>query len=349
LHNNEGSPYLQGRAKRKGSRKLLDPTTTAKTYAGVDVSKDRLDVCVWRGEAGRHNNDDDTFFVPHDDTGIDVLVSRLVEERPVLVVLEATGGFERAVVAALAAARLPVAVINPRQARDFARATGRLAKTDALDAELLARFAEAIQPSPKPLPDEEIRTLQNILARRRQLLGMLTAENNRLPSATKPVAKRIAAHIRWLEKELSRTDCDLDRAIKDSPALRENEALLRSVPGVGPVLARTLLAEVPELGALTHKRLAALIGVAPLNRDSGTFRGRRAVWGGRADVRAALYMGALVATRRNPVVKEFYERLLAAGKPKKVALVACMRKLLSILNAVLRHRTPWRPSHCLSP
>jgi transposase len=177
---------------------------------------------------------------------------------------------------------------------------------------------------------------------------MLTAENNRLYSASKPVAKRIAAHIRWLEKELSRTDGDLDKAIKDSRALRENEALLRSVPGVGPVLARTLLAEVPELGTLTHKRLAALVGVAPLNRDSGTFRGRRGVWGGRADVRAALYMGALVAARRNPALRGFYGRLLAAGKPKKVALVACMRKLLSILNAVLKHRTPWRPPHALA-
>ncbi len=343
----EGSPYPQGRAKRKGRRKLLDATTTAEIYAGVDVSKDRLDVCVRQGDAGRH--DDDTFFVPHDDAGIDALVSRLVEERPVLVILEATGGFERAVVAALAAEGLPVAVVNPRQARDFARATGRLAKTDKIDAEILARFAEAIHPSPKPLPDEEIRALQGILARRRQLIGMLTAENNRLHSATKPVAKRIAAHIRWLEKELSRTNRDLEQAIKDSPALRENEALLRSVPGVGPVLARTLLAEVPELGTLTHKRLAALVGVAPLNRDSGTFRGRRGVWGGRADVRAALYMGALVAARRNPAVRQFYERLLAAGKLKKVALVACMRKLLSILNAVLKHRTPWRSYHHLSP
>jgi transposase len=192
--------------------------------------------------------------------------------------------------------------------------------------------------------------LQGILARRRQLVGMLTAENNRLPSATnKPVAKRIAAHVRWLEKELSRTDRDLDAAIKSNPTLRENEALLRSVPGVGPVLARTLLAEVPEIGMLTHKRLAALVGVAPLNRDSGTLRGRRAVWGGRAEVRAALYMGALVAARRNPAVREFYERLLAAGKPKKVALVACMHRLLVILNAVLKHRTPWRSPHYLSP
>jgi transposase len=327
---------------------LLEPMRTARVYAGVDVSKDRLDVCVRRSEPERHSGGD-AFFVAHDDAGIDTLVSRLVEKRPELVLLEATGGFERAVVGALAAAGLPVAVLNPRQVRDFARATGRLAKTDALDAEVLARFAEAIRPTPKALPDEEMRALQSILARRRQLVGMLTAENNRLPTASKPVAKRISAHIRWLEKELSRTDGDLDKAIKESPALAENEALLRSVPGVGPVLARTLLAQVPELGTLTHKRVAALVGVAPLNRDSGTLRGSRSVWGGRAEVRAALYMGALVAARRNPVVREFYERLLAAGKPKKVALVACMRKLLSILNAVLKHRTPWRSPHYLSP
>jgi len=320
--------------------------TTAQLYAGVDVSKDRLDVCLrWR-EPERHA---DTFFVTQDDAGIDTLVSRLAEERPVMVILEATGGFERAVVAALATAGLPVTVVNPRQVRDFARATGRLAKTDKIDAEVLARFAEAIRPSPKPLPDEETRALQGILARRRQLLGMLTAENNRLPSATKPVAKRIAAHIRWLEKELERTNGDLDEMIKASATLCENEGLLKSVPGVGPVLARTLMAELPELGALTHKRLAALVGVAPLNRDSGTLRGRRAVWGGRSEVRAALYMGAMVAARRNRVVREFYERLLAAGKPKKVALVACMHKLLLILNAVLKQRTPWRYPYSLSP
>jgi transposase len=325
---------------------LLDSMTTAQLYAGVDVSKDRLEVCLrWSGPE-RH---DDTFFVTQDDAGIDTLVSRLAEERPVMVVLEATGGFERAVVGALATAGLPVAVVNPRQVRDFARATGRLAKTDRIDAEVLARFAEAIRPSPKPLPDEETRALQGILARRRQLVGMLTAENNRLPSATKPVSKRIAAHIRWLEKELERTNGDLDEMIKASATLRDNEGLLKSVPGVGPVLARTLMAELPELGALTHKRLAALVGVAPLNRDSGTLRGRRAVWGGRSEVRAALYMGAMVAARRNPVVREFYERLLAAGKPKKVALVACMHKLLLILNAVLKQRTPWRYPYSLSP
>jgi transposase len=299
----------------------LEPMTTAQLYAGVDVSKDRLDVCLRWSEHERR--DGDVFFVTHDDAGIDTLISGLLEEHPVLVILEATGGFERAVVGALAAEGLPVAVVNPRQVRDFARATGQLAKTDTLDARVLARFAEAVRPAPKPLPDEEIRALREILARRRQLSGMLTAENNRLHSASKPVAKRIAAHVRWLEKELERTNRDLDGAIKGSPTLRENEALLRSVPGVGPVLARTLLAEVPELGTLTHKRLAALVGVAPLNRDSGTLRGRRSVWGGRAEVRAALYMGALVAARRNPAIREFYERLLAAGKPKKVALVAC--------------------------
>jgi transposase len=320
----------------------LDPmTTTAKLYAGVDVSKDRLDVCLRWGEPERHQ---EALSVANDEAGIDALVSRLLQERPAMVILEATGGFERTAVGALAAAELAVAVVNPRHVRDFARATGRLAKTDALDAEVLARFAEAIRPSPRALPDEEVRALQGILARRRQLVDMLTAERNRLPAASKPVAKRIKAHIKWLEKELSRTDEDLEEAIQGSPALAENEALLRSVPGVGPVLARTLLARVPELGTLTHKRVAALVGVAPLNRDSGTLRGRRSTWGGRAEVRAVLYMGALVATRRNPLVREFYERLLAAGKPKKVALVACMRKLLTILNAVLKHHTPWRSS-----
>jgi transposase len=327
----------------------LDPTTmTAPLFAGVDVSKDRLDVCLRWSEPESHHKEE-VFFVAYDDNGIDALLSRLLGERTVLVIVEATGGFERTVVGALAAAGLPVVVINPRQVRDFARATGTLAKTDRIDASILARFAEAVRPAPKPLPDGEIRALQAIVARRRQLLGMIAAENNRLSQAPKAVGKRIKAHIRWLEKELSRTERDLETAIESSPVLGENEALLRSVPGVGPVLASTLLAGVPELGTLTHKRVAALVGVAPLNRDSGTLRGHRSVWGGRADVRAALYMGALVAARRNPVVKEFYERLLAAGKPKKVALVACMRKLLSILNAVLKHRTPWRSPAYLSP
>jgi transposase len=326
----------------------LTTTAAVRLFAGVDVSKDRLDVCLrWSEPEGCEQ---EAFVVAYDDGGIDALVSRLLEGPTVLVVLEASGGFERTVVGALAAAELSVVVVNPRQVRDFARATGTLAKTDRIDASILAHFAEAVRPAPKPLPDREIRALQAMVARRRQLLGMLAAENNRLSSAAKPVARRIKAHIRWLEKELSRAERDLEAAmIESSTVLGENEELLRSVPGVGPVLARTLLAGVPELGTLTHKRLAALVGVAPLNRDSGTLRGHRSVWGGRADVRAALYMGALVAARRNPVVRKFYERLLAAGKPKKVALVACMRKLLSILNAVLKHRTPWRSPHYLSP
>jgi transposase len=318
---------------------MASPTT--ELYARIDVSKGRLEVAV-RPVGER-------FGVPNDDAGIDELVGRLEERRPALVVLESTGGLERSLVAALAASGLAVAVVNPRQARDFARATGRLAKTDRIDAYVLAHFAEAVRPTPRAVPEEEAYVFRAILARRRQIVEMLTAENNRLGTAPRAVRKRIEAHVRWLEKELKRTDDDLDEAIEQSPTWRENAALLRSVPGVGPVLCRTLLAELPELGTLTHKQLAALVGVAPLNRDSGTMRGKRAVWGGRSGVRAALYMAALVATRHNPQVKEFYERLLAAGKAKKVALVACMRKLLIILNAVLKHRTPWRSSHYLSP
>lgn len=308
---------------------------------GIDVSKRCLDVCPMP-EA-------ETFTLTNDQEGIDELLSRLEEDRPELVVLEATGRYERPAAATIAAAGIAVAVVNPRQARDFAKATGRLAKTDKIDAEVLARFASAIAPSPSVLPDEEAQALQAVLARRRQLIEMLTAENNRLPMSPEAVAQRIRAHIKWLEKELQRTDKDLDEAIEASDTFKENEALLRSVPGVGPVLARTLLAELPELGTLTHKRLSALVGVAPFNNDSGQRRGKREVWGGRAPVRAALYMGALVATRHNPVLKEFYERLLGAGKPKKVALVACMRKLLTILNAMMRDRTVWRSANALTP
>ena len=214
---------------------------------------------------------------------------------------------------------------------------------------MLARFAAAVDPSPSVLPDAEVQALQAILARRRQILEMLTAENNRLQMAPEALKKRIRAHMKWLKKELERIDKDLEEAIEASSAFKENETLLRSVPGVGPVLARTLLAELPELGTLTHKRLSALVGVAPFNNDSGKRSGKREVWGGRAPVRAALYMGALVATRHNPVLKEFYERLLASGKPKKVALVACMRKLLLILNALMRDRAVWRSTHALTP
>jgi transposase len=320
-------------------------STTGSTHhvvVGIDVSKRRLNVCLMpEGEV---------FAVSNDQRGIDELLGRLLKLRPELVVLEATGRYERPAAAAIAASGIAVAVVNPRRARDFAKATGRLAKTDEIDAEVLARFAAAIGPSPSVLPDEEAQALQAILTRRRQILEMLTAENNRLRMAPEAVAKRIRAHMKWLEKEIERTDRDLDEAVEANTTFKANEALLRSVPGVGPVLARTLLAELPELGTLTHKRLCALVGVAPFNRDSGQRRGKREVWGGRAPVRAALYMATLlVATRHNPVLKRFYERLLRAGKPKKVALVACMRKLLSILNALMRDRAVWRCPHALTP
>ncbi len=322
----------------------MSTASPVRHHVGIDVSKERLDICLLpEGEA---------FSVTNDQAGIDELLARLAEPgaSPVeLVVLEATGKYERPAAAAIAASGMAVAVVNPRQARDFAKATGRLAKTDKIDACVLARFAAAVGPRPSVLPDEEAQALQAILTRRRQLLEMVVAEKNRLLMAPEAVASRIRAHVRWLEKELDRADRELDEAVEASAAWKENEALLRGVPGVGPVLARTLLAELPELGALPHKRLSALVGVAPYNRDSGAFRGKREVWGGRAPVRAALYMGALVAVRHNPVLKEFYWRLLAAGKPKKVALVACMRKLLSILNAMMRDRAPWRSIHVSSP
>jgi transposase len=320
---------------------MMGPTQREIHVVGIDVSKRRLDVCLLpEGES---------FVLSNDQEGIDELLGRLEGVRPELVVLEATGRYERLAATSIAAAGIAVAVVNPRQARDFAKAIGRLAKTDRIDAYVLARFATAVGPSPSIIPDEEAQALQHILARRRQLLSMLTAENNRLQMAPEALKGRIQAHMKWLEKEIKRTDGDLDEAIEKSATFKENEALLRSVPGVGPVLARTLLAELPELGTITHKRLCALVGVAPFNRDSGQGRGKREVWGGRAPVRAVLYMGTLVATRHNPTLKEFYERLLAAGKPKKVALVACMRKLLSILNALMRDHAVWRCPHALTP
>jgi transposase len=320
----------------------VSPTPKQEVHVGIDVSKRTLDVCLLpQGES---------FVLTNDQEGVDQLLSHLEGVSPELVVLEATGRFERLAATSIASAGIAVAVVNPRQARDFAKAIGQLAKTDKIDAFVLARLARAVEPSPSVLPDAEARLLQAILARRRQLLSMLTAENNRLQMACEgALAKRIRAHMKWLEKEISRTDSDLEEAIEASASFKENESLLRSVPGVGPVLARTLLAELPELGKLTHKRLCALVGVAPFNRDSGQRRGKQEVWGGRASVRAALYMGALVATRHNPTIKGFYKRLVAAGKPKKVALVACMRKLLSILNALMRDRAVWRCPHTLTP
>lgn len=315
------------------------------THLGIDVSKRTLDVCILRKDAPRS----ESFVVANDQAGIEEILSRLEGTSVELAVLEATGRYERLAATTLAAAGISVAIVNPRHARDFAKATGRLAKTDKIDASVLARFARAVEPKAGAIPDEEAIALQGILARRRQLIEMLVSENNRLEMAPKALAGRIRAHIGWLKKEIERTDGDLDAAVENNAAFKADEELLRSVPGVGRVLSRTLLAELPELGKLTPRRLCALVGVAPFNRDSGQSRGKREVWGGRAPVRAALYMGALTATRHNPAIKEFYGRLLAAGKPKKVALVACMRKLLSILNAVMRDRTPWHSAHLPVP
>jgi transposase len=302
-------------------------------FVGIDVSQARLDIAVHPGAS---------FSLTHEESAIATVVEQLCALSPTLIVLEATGGMEIPLTSALATAGLPVVVVNPRQVRDFAKASGHLAKTDALDAQVLAQFAEMMRPQPRPLPDAETRALAALLTRRRQLVEMLTAEKNRLLSAPSPIRTRLRTHITWLERELQSTNTTLAEAIRQSPVWREKEELLQSVPGVGPVVTSTLLASLPELGTLTHKQIAALVGVAPLNRDSGTLRGRRTVWGGRAQVRAVLYMGAIVAARFNPVIRVFYQRLQRAGKAKKVALTACMRKLLTILNAMLKHRTPWR-------
>tara|TARA_B100002003_G_C14031057_1_gene497009 strand:- start:33 stop:974 length:942 start_codon:yes stop_codon:yes gene_type:complete len=307
---------------------------------GIDVAKDQLDVAVEPGE--------EHWSVANEQEGIGTLVSRLEELGPALVVLEATGGLELPVTAALAAAELPVVVVNPRQVRDFARATGQLAKTDRLDAHAIARFGEAVKPSPRPLPNAEARALAAKVARRRQVVAMITAEKNRLHTAPLPVRQEILEHIAWLQKSLSKLDTDLGDTLHQSPLWRERDDILRSVIGVGRVLSLTLLVELPELGTVGRRQISSLVGVAPLNRDSGTFRGRRTVWGGRARVRAALYMGTLAATRHNPVIKTFYQRLCAAGKAKKVAITACMRKLLTILNSMLKHRTQWGPPHMQS-
>jgi len=300
---------------------------------GIDVAKATLDVAALP--------DGQTWTVTNDEAGVAELVPQLLALHPACLVLEATGGFERTTVAALAKVGLPVVVVNPRHVRDFAKALGRLAKTDALDAAILAEFAQRVRPTPRPLPDATVEFLDSLLTRRRQLIEMLTAEKNRLGFARAPVKRDITQHIRWLEKRLGEVDGELQAALEASPLYHAKATLLRSVPGVGRVTALTLLAELPELGRLSRREIAALVGVAPLNRDSGTMRGKRLVWGGRAPVRAALYMAALVGIRWNPVLRVFYERLRAAGKPFKVAATACMRKLLTILNAMVRHDRAW--------
>jgi transposase len=310
------------------------------SYIGIDVAKARLEAACRPSGA--------TVAVANDEAGIHDLVTRCQALAPTLIVLEATGGYEAAVVAALATAGLPVVVANPRQVRDFAKATGQLAKTDAIDAQVLALFADRVRPTPRPLPDEAAQALDALLTRRRQLVEMLVAERNRLLIARPAVRRNLQQHIRFLERRLREADDDLHTAVKASPLWRVKDDLLQSVPGVGRVVSLTLLAELPELGRVSHKEIAALVGVAPLARDSGTLRGKRLVYGGRASVRAALYMAALVASKCNPAIRAFYQRLRAAGKPAKVALTACMRKLLTILNAIVRDGTPWQPERALT-
>jgi transposase len=302
---------------------------------GIDVAKASLDVAVRpSGEQRRLDNDA---------TGIAEAVAWLRAMGPYLIVAEATGGYEALLVAELGLAGFPVVVVNPRQVRDFARATGRLAKTDRLDAQVLAHFGAAVRPTPRPLPDAAAQELAALVERRRQMVAMRTAEQNRLGTTrVASVRARIQAHLVWLAADLTEVEEELRRRLRASPLWREQDDLLQSVPGIGPILSLTLLAELPELGRLSHGQIAALVGVAPLNRDSGMQRGRRAVWGGRREIRTALYMGTLRATRCHLVMRTFYERLLAAGKAKKVALVACMHKMLTILNAMRKHQTLWQ-------
>ena len=309
----------------------------ANQYVGIDVAKATLDVAL--------GSDGELVQVENSEAGIARLLEQLGEIAPTLVVLEATGGYESVVAGAIAGRGIPVAVVNPRQVRDFAKATGVLAKTDRIDARVLARFAEAVRPEPRPLPTAEAKELEEYLSRRRQLVDMLTMEKNRQSIAsTERMKKSLKKHVDWLEEALRRANDDIDKAIRNSPAWREQEDLLRSVPGIGPVSARTMLAELPELGQLNRKKIAALVGVAPLNRDSGTLQGSRTCWGGRASVRQVLYMAALSAVRCNPVIRRTYAALRARGKKHKVALVACMRKLLTILNAIVRDQRRWSPS-----
>ena len=306
-------------------------------YVGFDVAKATLDVAI--------GSDGELVQVENSEAGIARLLERLGEVAPELVVLEATGGYESVVAGAIVGRGIAVAVVNPRQVRDFAKATGVLAKTDRIDARVLARFAEAVRPEPRPLPTAEAKELEEYLSRRRQLVDMLTMEKNRQSiAATERMKKSLKKHVEWLEEALRRANDDIDKAIRNSPAWREQEDLLRSMPGIGPVSARTMLAELPELGRLNRKKIAALVGVAPLNRDSGTLQGSRTCWGGRASVRQVLYMAAVTAVRCNPVIRRTYAALRARGKKHKVALVACMRKLLTILTAMVRDQRRWSPS-----
>lgn len=309
-------------------------------YVGIDVSKDNLDLMV-RPTGARHQ-------LPNDADGIAQLVKQLRRQRPTLVVCEATGGWERLLVGALASAGLPIVVVNPRQVRDFAKATGRLAKTDRLDAEVIAHFAEAVRPEPRALPSADTHALGELVSRRQQLIEMRTAEANRRRLATGRLRQQLDEHLAWLDRQLEDLDRELDDVLRNSPIWREQADVLRSAKGVGPILTATLLSALPELGQLNHKEIAALVGVAPFNRDSGMWRGKRQIWGGRGPVRAVLYMATLSAVRTNPVVRSFYQRLIGAGKLHKVALVACMHKLLTILNAMARDGRRWQPAKVIA-
>jgi transposase len=305
-------------------------------FVGIDVSKSQLDVAVRPSEEHQHARFENS------EDGIARLVEYLKTIGPTLIIMEATGGLEVAAVGAMAAAKLPVVVINPRQARDFAKAAGKLAKSDTIDANVLAHFGEALRPAIRPFKDAETQELTALMARRRQIVEMLTAEKNRLSSAPKWTKKSIKTHITWLEKNLDRVNKNLQTHLRKSPVWQEKDDICQSVPGVGPITSLTLITELSELGTLNRKKIATLAGVAPLNRDSGTYRGRRAVWGGRATVRTVLYMATLTAVRCNPVIRSFYQRLTSAGKKHKVAMTACMRKLLTILNVMVRDREKWR-------
>jgi transposase len=300
--------------------------------AGIDVSKDWLDVAV--GNESSH--------VANDAAGISSLLERL-RQGVELVVMEATGGYETPAASAIAGAGLRLAVVNPRQVRDFAKATGRLAKSDRIDAQVIAAFGEAIEPQVVRLPDEQTRELQDLVMRRQQLVAMKVQETNRLAMMTGTTRKQIKSHIAWLEKAIDEVNTDITARLRTSPVWREKDELLRSLKGIGPITSSTLMAGLPELGQLDRRSIAALVGVAPFNRDSGAFRGKRVIWGGRAHVRQVLYMAAIAAVRSNPIIKAFYERLIARGKPHKVAMVACMRKMLTILNAMTRSHTHWMP------
>lgn len=306
-------------------------------FVGIDISKERLDVGMLpSGESWQEANEQ---------MAIARLAQRLIALAPKLIVIEATGGLEIPVAAALGSPGLPVVIVNPRQVREFARATGRLAKTDKIDALVLALFGERVRPELRPLPDEQAQAFDALLARRRQLVGMLAEEKTRLQQArSRPVRSGIQRHIRWLEHELHDVERNLTDSVKQSPLWRAKDDLIQSVPGAGRVLSFTMLADLPELGRLNRKQIASLVGVAPHPADSGSIRGKRIVWGGRAAVRRVLYMAAVAACRVNPVFRAFYRRLIAAGKPSKVALVACMRKLLTVLNAIVRDGVPWNPA-----